>query len=139
VAVVKISRRRLALATGVVLAGSAGVYAYQASAGPEQVRQSNVACHWRGPNAVRVSGVVYNPNGSAENLTIVPAYRLQTGGMQNTRITSSGTTDGSPLAGHAVLHWSFTARPAGTDWHSGEPFARCVPTAQIQTGNPDDD
>jgi len=100
--------------------------------------QTSVARRWAG-DRVRVSATVHNPNGSAVNLSIIPMYQLATGGMQNTRITSSGTPDGSPLAGHAVLHWSFTARPAGTDWHSGESFARCVPTAQIQTGNPEDD
>jgi hypothetical protein len=136
---VKTRRRRLALAAAVVLAGSVGVYAYEASAGPEQVRLSAVSCDWRGPNEVRVFGTVSNPNGSAENLTIVPAYQLATGGMQNIHITSSGTKDGSPLAGHAVLHWTFTRRPNGNDWRGGEPFARCVPTTRIQTGNPDDD
>jgi hypothetical protein len=139
VAVVNIRRRWLALAAGIVLAGSVGVYEYEAPTGPEQVRQTDVACHWAGGRGVRVSGTVYNPNGSAEGLTIVPAYRLETGGMQNARITSSGTKDGSALAGHAVLHWSFTRRPDGDDWRSGEPIARCVPTARIETGNPDDD
>jgi hypothetical protein len=121
-----------------VLAGSVGVYAHETSTGPEQVRLTDVACHWAGRQGVRVSGTVSNPNGSAVNLLIVPTYQLAAGGMQNTRMESSGTRDGSPLAAHASVHWRFTSPPQD-DVRRGEPFARCVPTARIQTGNPGDD
>lgn len=138
-AVVNTRRRWLALAAGIVLAGSVGVYEYETSTGPEQVRQTDVTCHWRGPDAVRVSGVVYNPNGSAVRLIIIPMYQLATGGMQNTRITLSGTRDGSPLAAHASVHWTSTGSPEGDGWRTGERVARCVPSARIDTGNPGDD
>jgi hypothetical protein len=135
---VKTRRRRLALVAAIVLAGSVGVSAFEASAGPEQVRQTSVACRWAG-DRVRVSGTVPNPNGSAMNLSIIPMYQLATGGMQNTRTWSSGTRDGSPLAGHATIHWTVTGPPEGDNWHTGERIARCVPSARIATGNPDDD
>jgi hypothetical protein len=138
VAVVNTRRRWLALAAGIVLAGSVGVYEYEASTGPEQVRQTDVACHWAGSRGVRVSGTVYNPNDSAVNLLITPMFQLATGGVQNATASSSGTKDGSPLGAHATVHWAFTGLPQG-DWRSGEPIASCVPTARIDTGNPDHD
>jgi hypothetical protein len=73
------------------------------------------------------------------NLSIIPMYQLATGGMQNTRTWSSGTRDGSPLAAHGTVHWTSTGPPGGGNWHPGERIARCVPSARIATGNPDDD
>jgi hypothetical protein len=139
VAFVNTRVRRLALYAGIVLAGSVGVYLYEASAGPEQVRQTDIACRWDGDRGVRVSGTAYNPNGSAVNLIVIPMYQLATGGMQNTRITSFGTRNGSPLAAHATVHWTSTAPPEGSGWRTGERIARCVPSARIDTGNPDAD
>lgn len=69
--------RRYALYAGILRARSVGVYAYEASTGPEQVR-------------------------------------------------------------HATVHRTFTGLPEG-HWHNGEAIARCMPTSQIQTGNPGDD
>jgi hypothetical protein len=138
VAFVNTRLRRHALFGGIVLAVSVGVSVYEASTRPEQVRLTDVACHWAGRQGVRVSGTVFNPNGSAVNLIIVPTYQLVTGGMQNTRMESSGTRDGSPLVAHASLHWRFTSPPQD-DVRPGEPFARCAPTARIQTGNPGGD
>jgi hypothetical protein len=137
VAFVNTRLRRYALFAGIVLAGSVGVYAYETSTGPEQVRQTDVACHWAGRRGVRVSGTVSNPNGSAVNLIIVPTYQLATGGMQNTRMESSGTKYGSPLAADATVHWTVTGLPEGGNWHTGQRIARCAPSARIATGNPD--
>ena len=83
--------------------------------------QTSVARRWAG-DRVRVSATVHNPNGSAVNLSIIPMYQLATGGMQNTRAWSSGTRDGSPVAAHGTVHWTFTGPPEGGN-HPGEPIA----------------
>jgi hypothetical protein len=91
-----------------------------------------VRCEWRG-NQVRISGVAYNPNGTAHVIGVLPTYQLANNRFIQNRHLEVGPVGAVPA--HGSARWSYQSPPAAGVWHSGQRFAACNPTAAIGTGD----
>lgn len=100
----------------------------------QQPALHDVRCEWRG-NQVRISGLAYNPNGTARGITVLPTYQLADNRFIENRHMEVGPVGDVPA--HGSARWSWTARPPAGVWHAGQRFAACNPSAVIPTGDDD--
>ena len=134
-------RTRYAVSVGVLgilaLVGGTAVWYWYAHIHIQQPALHDVRCEWKG-NQVRVSGVAYNPNGTAQGIVVMPTYQLANNRfIQNRHSEMSATHEGLDVPAHGTARWSYQARPPAGVWHTGQAFAACNPMAVIRSGHDD--
>lgn len=117
----------------VALVGGAGIWYWYTHIHIQQPALRSVRCEWKG-NQVRVSGIAYNPNGTARAIDVMPRFRLAGTTQIQFNHLEIGPRHDVPARGTA--RWSYTSAPLGV-WHTGQRITACNTTAVIRTGRDD--